>query len=92
MTRAVEVRITGYVQGVSFRMYAAHEADRLGLTGWVRNEPDGAVEARFQGDDEAVEGMLRWCREGSPAAHVDDVEVRDAAVEDRARPGFDVVG
>ena len=91
MTRAVEVRITGYVQGVSFRMYAAREADRLGLVGSVRNEPDGAVAASFQGNDERVEEMLLWCRTGSPAAHVEDVEVRDVPVQDPARPGFDVV-
>jgi acylphosphatase len=91
MTRAVEVRITGDVQGVSFRMYAAREADRLGLTGWVRNHPDAAVEARFQGEDRSVEEMLRWCRTGSPAAHVEDVGVHDVAVDDAASPGFSVV-
>jgi acylphosphatase len=90
MTRAVEVRITGYVQGVSFRMYAAREADRLGVAGWVRNHRDGAVEARFQGDDESVEEMLSWCQSGSPAAHVENVEVREVEVDDSAG-GFSVV-
>lgn len=92
MTRAVEVRITGDVQGVSFRAYAADEAEHMGLVGWVRNDHDGAVQARFQGEDQRVEEMLRWCREGSPAAHVENIEVREVPVEDPARPGFDVVG
>ena len=75
MTRAVEVRVTGRVQGVSFRAYAAHEAVRLELAGWARNAPDGAVTAHFEGPDDKVEEMLAWCRKGSPAAHVVDVEV-----------------
>ena len=88
MTRAVEVRVTGRVQGVSFRAYAAHEAVRLELVGWVRNEPDGAVAAHFEGPDDAVEGMLAWCRHGSPAAHVDRVEV--AEVESSGATSFEV--
>jgi acylphosphatase len=75
MTRAVQVRVTGRVQGVSFRAYAAHEAVRLELAGWARNEPDGAVTAHLEGPDDAVEEMLAWCGRGSPAAHVADVEV-----------------
>jgi acylphosphatase len=77
VTRAVEVRITGEVQGVSFRAYAAREAVRLELAGWVRNEPDDSVAGHFEGPDEAVEEMLAWCRRGSPAADVDAVEVTD---------------
>jgi acylphosphatase len=77
MARAVEVEVSGEVQGVSFRGYAAQEAVRLELVGWIRNEADGSVLAHYEGDDEAVEDMLRWCREGSPAAEVRDLEVRD---------------
>lgn len=77
MTRAVEVEVSGDVQGVSFRAYAAQQAVRLDLVGWVRNEPDGSVLAHYEGDDQAVEQMLTWCREGSPSADVRRVEVRD---------------
>ena len=77
MTRAVEVEVSGEVQGVSFRWYAAREAVRLELVGWVRNEPDGSVRAHYEGDEEAVEEMLTWCREGSPSANVHRVEVRE---------------
>ena len=77
MTRAVRVRVSGEVQGVSFRGYAAREAVRLELAGWVRNEPDGAVLGHFEGPADDVEEMLRWCREGSPPADVHRVEVRE---------------
>jgi acylphosphatase len=80
VTLAVEVRVTGRVQGVSFRWYAAREAGRLGVAGWVRNEPDGSVAAHVEGRDDAVEEMVAWCGHGPPAALVDDVEVREAAV------------
>jgi acylphosphatase len=76
------------VQGVSFRAYAAHEAVRLELVGWVRNEPDGAVAAHLEGPDEAVEEMLAWCRQGSPAASVGDLEVTD--VEPTGAASFEV--
>jgi acylphosphatase len=77
VTRAVEVRITGDVQGVSFRAYAAREAVRLELVGWVRNEPDDSVAGHFEGPDDAVEEMVAWCRRGSPAARVTDVAVSE---------------
>ncbi len=77
MTRAVEVRVSGRVQGVSFRAYAAREAVRLELAGWVRNEPDGCVAGHFEGPAEAVEEMIGWCRRGSPAAGVEHVAVVD---------------
>ncbi|MBZ5738333.1 acylphosphatase [Nocardioides mangrovi] len=76
--RAVGVVVTGRVQGVSFRMYAAEEGRRLGLTGWVRNEQDGSVAAHLEGDDDAVAAMLAWCRTGPPAARVEHVAVAEA--------------
>ena len=88
MTRAVEVGVSGEVQGVSFRGYAAQEAVRLELVGWVRNEPDGSVRGHFEGDDEAVEAMVAWCRQGSPSADVRQVEVRD--VEPTHASAFEV--
>ena len=88
MTRAVEVEISGEVQGVSFRAYAAQEAVRLELVGWVRNEAGGAVLAHLEGDEDAVEEMLGWCREGSPSADVRQVEVRE--VEPTGDASFEV--
>ena len=70
-----QVRITGRVQGVSFRYYTSREAESLGLGGWVRNLPDGSVEAVFEGSRDVVQQMLGWCRQGPPAADVRDVQV-----------------
>jgi len=82
----VEVRhlvITGRVQGVCYRASMAREADRLGVTGWVRNRSDGSVEAIVAGSDEQVAAMLNWARRGPPAAEVDHVAV------ELATGGFD---
>jgi acylphosphatase len=76
-TRSVDVIVTGQVQGVFYRARCADEAQRLGVSGWVRNERDGSVRAHFQGDPDAVEALISWCHDGSPRSRVDDVEVRD---------------
>ena len=67
------VRVTGRVQGVFFRDSTRQNAERLGLSGWVRNAPDGAVEAVFEGPSEGVREMVRWCEEGPPQASVESV-------------------
>jgi acylphosphatase len=76
---AVRVRITGRVQGVWFRGWTRQEARRLGLAGWVRNMPDGSVEALFTGPGAAVDTMLVLCRQGPPHARVDGVEATPVA-------------
>jgi acylphosphatase len=78
MSTAVMVRVTGRVQGVAFRWYAVQEAERLGVRGWVRNEPDESVAAHLEGDDQAVEAMVDWCRRGPSSAVVRDVAVTAA--------------
>lgn len=70
------VWVSGRVQGVFFRAHTKELADRLGLTGWVRNLPDGRVEAVFEGEEEAVREAVEWCRRGPPLALVERVEVR----------------
>jgi acylphosphatase len=70
------VWISGRVQGVFFRSNTQEEAQRRGLQGWVRNLPDGRVEAVFQGEESSVQEMIRWCQAGSSFSRVDDVEVR----------------
>jgi len=73
-TRA-HVHVSGRVQGVYFRATTREEARDAGVDGWVRNLPDGRVEAVFEGDEDAVASMVAFCEEGSPAASVSDVEV-----------------
>ena len=73
--RRAHVWIAGRVQGVFFRAYTRDAAYRIGVTGWVRNLPDGRVEAILEGEADKVEKMIEWCREGSPMSRVDRVEV-----------------
>jgi acylphosphatase len=89
VTRA-RVRVTGLVQGVYFRAETAERARSLGLAGWVRNAPDGAVEAAFEGREERVASLVAWCRRGPLGARVDDVSV--AWEEPEGDAGFRVVG
>jgi len=76
ITRRLAIR--GRVQGVWFRESMRQEAERLGVTGWVRNRADGGVEAVVQGSAAAVESIVAWARRGPPEAEVADVEVTPA--------------
>jgi acylphosphatase len=67
--------ISGRVQGVFFRMETKRAADRLGVSGWVRNRRDRTVEALFEGRRDQVDTILAWCREGPPHADVHAVNV-----------------
>jgi acylphosphatase len=87
MKRA-QVRVRGRVQGVFFRAEARARAESLGVGGWIRNAPDGTVEAIFEGDEEQVDSMVDWCRRGPSGARVDDVEVEPE--EPTGETGFDV--
>ncbi len=76
MKARAHIYISGYVQGVFFRYHTRELAQRLGLRGWVRNTPDGQVEAVFEGEKEAVERMLNFCHRGPSGARVTDIEVK----------------
>lgn len=80
--------VRGRVQGVAFRYFACEKARELGLAGWVRNLPDGRVEARFEGGAEDVERFTAWLHRGPPAARVEAVELHEAACE--GRNGFEI--
>jgi acylphosphatase len=69
----VQAIITGRVQGVAFRWYTRETAVGLGVTGWVRNLPDGSVELTAEGNREQLEDLLAWCRQGPSMASVDDM-------------------
>jgi len=79
LKKRFHVHIRGRVQGVFFRANTWETARALGLTGWVRNLPDGRVEAVFEGEKEATERMLDWCRRGTPPARVDRLEFGEEA-------------
>ena len=87
MKRA-KVIVQGSVQGVFFRAETRDRARSLGLAGWVRNVPDGTVEAVFEGADERVESMVDWCRRGPGGARVEEVEV--AWTEPEGEEGFSI--
>ncbi len=74
---AKHLKISGRVQGVGFRYSMSEEAERLGVTGWVRNRRDGTVEAVIDGAPDAVEVVLAWARRGPRGAHVTEVRVAE---------------
>jgi acylphosphatase len=78
---ALRAVVQGRVQGVGFRYYAARAARELGVSGWVRNLPDGSVETLVEGDAAAVEGYLDRLRRGPSASRVDGVVVEEKAEE-----------
>jgi acylphosphatase len=75
MAVRAHVFVSGSVQGVNFRWYTTQQARTRGVGGWVRNTPDGRVEAVFEGAEEAVNQMVEWCKQGPRYAQVTNVEV-----------------
>ena len=72
---ARHVTVTGRVQGVFFRAWMKQQADELGVTGWVRNCPDGRVDAHVEGDETAVQRLIELLHRGPPSARVEDVHL-----------------
>jgi acylphosphatase len=81
--------VGGRVQGVGYRDWLKQRASALGLDGWVRNRPDGTVEALISGDTASVEELLRLCRRGPRLAHVSSIE--EDLAEPPEEPGFRLV-
>ena len=82
------VVVHGHVQGVFFRDSARREADTRGVAGWITNRPDGAVEAVFEGDPDAVAALVDFCRGGPRGADVDSLE--ESSEEPEGLSGFEV--
>lgn len=75
--KRLQIKVSGDVQGVFYRNNAKIEAEKLGIRGWARNEPDGTVLMVIEGDEEALESFLMWTRQGSPMAEVENLETKD---------------
>lgn len=88
--RRSHILIYGYVQGVGFRFAVQRAADSRGVNGWVRNRPDGAVEAVFEGQPEDVAALEDFCRRGPRGAEVERIEVEEELPEGLS--GFRVAG
>lgn len=73
--KRVEIRVKGRVQGVFYRVNTQEQAEKLGLTGWVRNTPDGTVEIVAEGEEAKLRSFVDWCRRGPTSAHVEDIRV-----------------
>ena len=84
----MELRISGYVQGVFFRDELRRRASSRGVAGWVRNEPDGTVSAVLEGSPDAVEALVDWCRRGPRGASVEGLERQEG--DARGEHGFAV--
>ncbi len=85
------IRVSGVVQGVSFRYFTRQTARSLGLCGWVRNRSDGDVELEAEGERGLIEELIKALRAGPPSAHVRDVQVRWLEKDDREYDGFQVI-
>jgi acylphosphatase len=81
LVKRVRAQVTGRVQGVMFRDSCRREAGRLGVVGWVRNEPDGSVLLEAEGDEPDVDTLVAWCRSGPPGARVSDVSTHEVPAE-----------
>jgi acylphosphatase len=88
--KRVHVLVHGMVQGVGYRYTMRMVARETGVTGWVRNLPDGSVEAEVEGSQEQIDEVLAWMTQGPPGAQVDTAMVTDA--DPTGSEGFDVIG
>ncbi len=84
------LKIFGRVQGVYFRQSAKIEADKLGLVGWVRNDPDGTVETLAVGPKKDLEKFIKWCKNGPESAKVENISVKWGE-ENQELASFDII-
>lgn len=78
----LNIIVEGQVQGVFFRQYTYQKAKELGIQGFVRNEPDSTVYIEAEGDNEALDQLIEWCKTGSPSAQVTNVSIKQDDMKD----------
>lgn len=88
MTRRLKLVASGRVQGVFYRQSMKVQARKLGVSGWVRNMPDGSVEALVEGGEQGVQSLVEWARRGPAGSRVDELRVSESV--ERAPPAFEV--
>lgn len=81
MTKHWNIRIRGRVQGVFFRSATKAQAEKINLTGFVRNEPDDSVYLEVEGEEELLRQFLDWCRQGPSFARIEDIEVKEGELK-----------
>jgi acylphosphatase len=87
--KTVRLIVRGRVQGVFFRAYTKETADRLGISGWVKNLPDKSVEITATGNQESLQQFISWCRLGPTKARVDELKIEETAPD--AFPDFRII-
>lgn len=81
MKKHINIKISGQVQGVLFRVTAKEKADKLGITGFARNEPDGSVYIEAEGEEKTLDQFLDWCHKGPQSAQVEKVIVSEGQLK-----------
>lgn len=81
MKKHVNIRVTGRVQNVGFRLAAQKAASERHVSGFVRNEPDGSVYLEAEGDDDDVDSFIKWCHHGPSWARVDGINISESSAE-----------
>lgn len=89
--KVAHVYISGFVQGVGYRQFVKKNAKKLGINGWVKNLPDGRVEAIFQGAKEGIEKMIEFCKKGPFLSEVEEVQVEWEESEKGTFKTFEVI-
>lgn len=85
MKKHLTISIHGVVQGVFFRASTRQKADELGITGLVKNEPDGSVYVEAEGDEKSLESFVQWCQHGPPRAEVERCDVKEEPLKNFSR-------
>jgi len=88
---SIHIKIHGKVQGVFYRAETKKKADSLHITGWVKNMSDGTVEALFEGDEDNINQLLDWCKQGPEMAKVEKIEIlQQRTITGNPYPSFNI--